>query len=682
MSTSHHNAANRYILKNISRLVFSALIIPVSAQIMAAEITNENYELAEIKVENNPVNSSQVLIDQHDLELLGARSLEDALRLVPSVNTRYGGDGTPRMDIRGLRTRQVKLLLNGIPFNSTFDGQFDPSLIPAFAIGKIDLNIGSSSVLYGDGGMAGVMDIKTRNAMSGFQASSKLERGSDDFWLANGQVGYGDADQDFYFGYGVRERDGFSLSNDFTSPLETSADNFQDNDQRRNSDDRRENLIFSYNRNLTEKLTIGMFASYLEGQYGKPPIVFDNNVDDFAQRARFERVESQRGFSLQLGGDYQLADNWSTRLWFFENQLEERSASYDDNSFSTITTNNTFARTEQTKTHGSHAQLTGVFPTTGSKVAFSFDQRKESYDEAGLECTISGGGGAQTCPSRPFTQTSSDESIRVKSYAAELTQPLAFDITAVLGIARHELDKSGNTDESTHSGQFSLTKPITEISTLYGTIARKVDAPTIRQLFEQGSGNSELGFQRAKHYEVGVKNQWQKGALNIAFWQSDIKDFIEKDNITDVFENRDKLRFKGVDIDGGYQFTDKLTINAGLGFLSAEDKSSDATTERLQYRPSHKASLQAIYQLTPQWQLSGDIIRIGSQNYFNRKDSAIRDKLDSFELVNTRLKYTLANQKADFYVGVENLLDEDYSTSYGYPQAGRFVYTGVNLRWK
>ncbi|WP_292754779.1 TonB-dependent receptor, partial [Methylophaga sp. UBA4502] len=360
---------------------------------MAAEITNENYELAEIKVENNPVNSSQVLIDQHDLELLGARSLEDALRLVPSVNTRYGGDGTPRMDIRGLRTRQVKLLLNGIPFYSTFDGQFDPSLIPAFAIGKIDLNIGSSSVLYGDGGMAGVMDIKTRNAMSGFQASSKLERGSDDFWLANGQVGYGDADQDFFFGYGVRERDGFSLSNDFTSPLETSADNFQDNDQRRNSDDRRENLIFSYNRNLTEKLTIGMFASYLEGQYGKPPIVFDNNVDDFAQRARFERVESQRGFSLQLGGDYQLADNWSTRLWFFENQLEERSASYDDNSFSTITSNNTFARTEQTKTHGSHAQLTGVIPTTGSKLAFSFDQRKESYEEAGLECTISGGGG-------------------------------------------------------------------------------------------------------------------------------------------------------------------------------------------------------------------------------------------------------------------------------------------------
>ncbi len=288
---------------------------------------------------------------------------------------------------------------------------------------------------------------------------------------------------------------------------------------------------------------------------------------------------------------------------------------------------------------------------------------------------------SQTCPSRPFTQTSSDESIRVKSYAAELTQPLAFDITAVVGVARHELEKPGSNDESTHSAQFSLSKPLTEISTIYGTLARKVDAPTIRQLFEQDAGNAELGFQRAKHYEVGVKNQWQKGTFNIALWQSDIRDFIERDNTTDLFENRDKLRFKGIDIDGGYQLTEKLVINAGLGLLTAEDKSSDAATQRLQYRPTHKASLQAIYQISPQWQWTGDVVRVGSQNYFNRNDSAIRAKLDSFELVNSRIKYTLVNQMADIYVGVENLFDEDYSTSYGYPQAGRFVYTGVNLRW-
>jgi vitamin B12 transporter len=32
------------------------------------------------------------------------------------------------------------------------------------------------------------------------------------------------------------------------------------------------------------------------------------------------------------------------------------------------------------------------------------------------------------------------------------------------------------------------------------------------------------------------------------------------------------------------------------------------------------------------------------------------------------------------YLGVSNLLDRNYETSYGFPQAGRFVYGGIELR--
>ncbi|MDY6878752.1 MAG: TonB-dependent receptor plug domain-containing protein [Thermodesulfobacteriota bacterium] len=42
---------------------------------------------------------------------------------------RTGAQGIPRINLRGLRSRHVTLLLNGIPFNSTYDGQFDPSII-------------------------------------------------------------------------------------------------------------------------------------------------------------------------------------------------------------------------------------------------------------------------------------------------------------------------------------------------------------------------------------------------------------------------------------------------------------------------------------------------------------------------------------------------------------------------
>ncbi len=682
MKHSNNSFKPRYISKNIPKYLFAFSVFPLTP-VFASE--QPVYELSNIVVNAEADSGTLYQVDQDDIELIGARSLEDALRLSPSVNVRYGGDGTPRMDIRGLRTRQIKLLVNGIPFNSSFDGQFDPSLIPAFGMGRVDLNVGSSSVLYGDGGMAGVIDIKTRAAGQGLQASGKVERGSDDFWLANGQVGYDDADQDFFFGYGVRDRDAFSVSNDFSSPITADADNFQGNNERNNSDNRRENLVLSYYRNLTDKLTVGMFATYLEGEYSKPPITLDNSVDDFAQRARYERVESQHGYAIQLGADYDFSENWTGKLWFFDNQLEERTASYDDLSLNTISANNTFRRTEKTQVSGFHSQLSGLLPDTSTQLAVSIDYRNENYEENGIECNISsgggGGGGAAPCPSTPYDSTMTDDDLSVQSYAFEVTQPLAFDVTATVGIGHHKLNIDGASDETTNSAQFSLSKPITSITSLYGSVAKKVDAPTIRQLFEQDAGNPALGFQRAKHYEIGLRNRWQQGSLDIAVWQSDIDDFIERDDTTDLFENRDELRFKGVDISGSYQLTPKLTVNAGIGFLDAEDTSSNAASKQLQYRPTHKATLQTVYTMSPRWQLSGDITRVGSQNYFNRNNASERRKLDSFELVNTRLKYTVPNGAADVYVGIENLFDEDYETSYGYPQAGRFLYTGMNIHW-
>lgn len=48
-----------------------------------------------------------------------ARTLDEALQLVPGIIVRVGGDGTPRIDIRGFRTRHVQLFINGIPVRNT-----------------------------------------------------------------------------------------------------------------------------------------------------------------------------------------------------------------------------------------------------------------------------------------------------------------------------------------------------------------------------------------------------------------------------------------------------------------------------------------------------------------------------------------------------------------------------------
>ena len=110
-------------------------------------------------------------VDEEDIRQESARTLDEALVRQPGVVVRTGADGVPRIDMRGLRTRHVLLLVDGIPFNNTNDGQFDPTLIPTEIIDDVKLSYGNNSVLYGDGPIGGVLQIRTRRGEEGLHGS-------------------------------------------------------------------------------------------------------------------------------------------------------------------------------------------------------------------------------------------------------------------------------------------------------------------------------------------------------------------------------------------------------------------------------------------------------------------------------------------------------------------------------
>ena len=87
-------------------------------------------------------------ITAEDIEQKNARNLSQALALLPGLDVRTGAKGVPRIRLRGFTSRHVVLLLNGVPINSTYDGQFDPAIIPTENIAKIKVSYGTSSVLY------------------------------------------------------------------------------------------------------------------------------------------------------------------------------------------------------------------------------------------------------------------------------------------------------------------------------------------------------------------------------------------------------------------------------------------------------------------------------------------------------------------------------------------------------
>ncbi len=110
-----------------------------------------------------------VLTDE-DLRLRGARTLEDALRLLPGVDVTTDPLGRPRIGFRGIvsgmtggASEDVLILLNGHRFDDPLLGGGTP-LNPAVTLAnvkRIEVLRGAGSALFGSGAVAGVVDIVT-----------------------------------------------------------------------------------------------------------------------------------------------------------------------------------------------------------------------------------------------------------------------------------------------------------------------------------------------------------------------------------------------------------------------------------------------------------------------------------------------------------------------------------------
>jgi outer membrane receptor for ferrienterochelin and colicin len=203
-------------------------------------------------------------ITAEDIERRGARSLEQALVLLPGVYVRYGADGVPRIDIRGLRTRNIVLLQDGVPLNSGYDGQFDPAAIPADNIAEIKVTRGGSSVLYGPGGNAGVIEIITKSAGGSLRASAAGEYEFSEAYELRGSLSGQAGGAGLSLWGSVADRDHFELSDDF-EPTTLQPDGDRVNSDREQSA-LQGNVVFN-----EDGLRTGLSVSYRDGEYGKPP---------------------------------------------------------------------------------------------------------------------------------------------------------------------------------------------------------------------------------------------------------------------------------------------------------------------------------------------------------------------------------------------------------------------------
>jgi outer membrane cobalamin receptor len=254
------------VMKIILRFLMPALctLFLVASPAFSGTENNETYTLGEIVVTEEREKSVESIgtvreIDSDEIQMKNAHNLNEALELLPGVYIRTAADGVPRVDIRGFRSRHVLLLLDGIPFNSTFDGQFDPAIVPVENIAKIKISYGSNSVLYGQGGLGGVINIITKKGKEGINGEVGGEAGENDTYLSKASVSGKAGKFDFFISSSQNNSDGFKLSDDFAPTA------LENGGERQNSD--REGTSFFGNLGFTpnDMIQLGLIASYGEG---------------------------------------------------------------------------------------------------------------------------------------------------------------------------------------------------------------------------------------------------------------------------------------------------------------------------------------------------------------------------------------------------------------------------------
>ena len=114
--------------------------------------------------------ASAVVTNIDSLELPAAPMLEQALRELPFILVRRNSRGEMELGMRGSDSRQVAVLLDGVPLTLGWDHRSDPSIIPLTGAQSITMVRGLSSLLHGPNVLGGVIEV-------GLTSSSSLTDG-------------------------------------------------------------------------------------------------------------------------------------------------------------------------------------------------------------------------------------------------------------------------------------------------------------------------------------------------------------------------------------------------------------------------------------------------------------------------------------------------------------------------
>ncbi len=225
---------------------------------------------------------------------------------------RFGGLGDfSSISIRGSSSEQVWVYLDGFLLNAAQGGSVDLGKIPLAYIKSIEIYRGSAPVIFGQSGIGGLVNIRTRSSVHEQILSAQLQYGSFNTSRLNLTFSTKPGKADFLLGINREKSD-----NDFKF-LSDNGTQFEPSDdiriKRVNSQFESLNLLTKIGYDLTNKQRLLLYYNFLETEKGVPGLgAFQSETANFKTEAhrsslRFDTTNLfSPGFDTQFELKYAL----------------------------------------------------------------------------------------------------------------------------------------------------------------------------------------------------------------------------------------------------------------------------------------------------------------------------------------------------------------------------------------
>ncbi len=160
--------------------------------------------------------SSAIEVEVDSMVLPAAPTAEEVFRHLPLLHVRTNSRGEAEISARGSESRQVAVLVDGVPITLAWDARADVSVIPATALHDVVFVRGLSSMLYGPNVLGGIVETRVGQVSDApLSRSAQVTIGADDVgthggtfsavlpfesdrgqWIVRGGVGFRDTPGD------------------------------------------------------------------------------------------------------------------------------------------------------------------------------------------------------------------------------------------------------------------------------------------------------------------------------------------------------------------------------------------------------------------------------------------------------------------------------------------------------